>query len=467
MAFHRRLPWAGKGTQLLSVRDYGTMNAMDGTEQSDWRRLLTPGQRARMLDDIARVSLAVGARLFPGQSWHDLDVSAGSVAARKSPVERLAFIEHTLPLLRQTAAQIGRDPLADPLKQPRAVAPAVRARRVTTQALLQAVRRGPDLHVLEETVTVMSRDIPENRALKSFLHVLERDSAAIARIAEAEEEAEAADRAGRCVSCLRALLYAPWWEEVGADGAAWLKPPTRRALGRPEYARVFREMSRYRASFAFDWGHPKLTLPPRESWRLYETWCLFVVLDALRAGGWEPVAGSGGDTPDLFAVREGRLTFTPMTGLAGRVLLRSPEGRRLSLVYNQTFAEGRHSLSHTMQPDITLASGNRLWLLDAKFKPYALPGEEGDDINQMHAYRDGIVGDAGHRTVARAWCLYAGQADAPNRSRLTYGRSEEAAVGALCLRPGEPDTFMHLCALLTGWLREESPTPKRPEPPGT
>jgi len=430
--------------------------SMSDGEQSDWRRMLTHGERARMLDDIARVSLAAGARLFPDQPWQDLDVSAGSLAARKSPVERLGFIEYALPLLTQAVAQIGRDPLLAPLAQSRPVAPAFRARRITTGALLQAVRRGPDLRSLEETVTVLSHDTPENRAVKSFLWVLVRDSAAIVRLAEAEEEAEAAGRAERCGGRLRGLLLAPWWEEVGAEGAAWTKPPTRRATARPEYARIFQEMARYRAGFGFDWSHPNLTLPPRESWRLYETWCLFVVLDALRALGWAPTieaGGAGSGTPGLFAVREGRLTFTLAMGASGRVALCSPEGKRLSLVYNQTFAEGRHSLSHTMQPDITLASDDRLWILDAKFKPYALGGEEADDINQMHAYRDGIVDEAGRRVVAHAWCLYAGQADVPNRSHLTYGRSDKSAVGALCLRPGDAATLTNLCVLLADWLR--------------
>ncbi len=440
---------------------------MSDGEQPDWRRMLTRGERARMLDDIARVSLAAGARLFPDQPWQDLDVSAGSLAARKSPVERLGFIERALPVLTQAAAQIRRDPFADALARSRPVAPALRARRVTTQALLQAARRGPDLRFLEETVTVLSHDTPENRAVKSFLRTLERDCAAIAQIAEAEEEPEAAGRAGRCGRQVRGLLLAPWWEEVGTEGAAWTKPSTRRAILRPAYARVFQEMARYRAGFGFDWDNPNLTLPPREIWRLYETWCLFVVLDALRALGWAPVSEAGSDAPGLFAVREGRLTFTLATGTAGRVALRSREGGRLSLTYNQTFAEGRHSLSHAMQPDITLASEDSLWILDAKFKPYAQPGEEGEDINQMHAYRDGIVDETGRRIVARAWCLYAGQADAPNRSRLTYGRSEEAAVGALCLRPGDAGAFTSLCALLAGWLRAEWPTPARPAFPGT
>jgi hypothetical protein len=437
------------------------------TEPPDWRRMLTREERARMLDDIARVSLAAGARLFPDQPWQDLDVSAGSLGAHKSPVERLGFIECTLPLLTQAAAQIGRDPLAAALSQARPVASALRARRVTTTALLQAARRGPSLRSLEETVTVLSHDTPENRAVKSFLRMLGRDCAAIARIAEAEEEAEAAHRAARCGLRLHGLTVGSWWEEVGDEGAAWTKPPTRRAAGRPEYARVFQEMARYRAGFGFDWGHPWLTLPPREAWRLYETWCLFAVLDALRALDCLPAAEAASDRPGLFAVREGRLTFTLAMGTSGQVALRSLEGRRLSLVYHRTFAEGRHSLTHTMQPDITLASGDSLWILDAKFKPYALGGEEGDDINQMHAYRDGIVDEAGRRVVARAWCLYAGQADAPNRSHLTYGRSAQSAVGALCLRPGDTETFMNLCALLAGWLREASPTTARPAFPRT
>ncbi len=433
---------------------------------TDWRRMLTPGERARMLDDIARVSLAAGARLFPGQPWQDLDVAARSVAARKSPVERLGFIERVLPILAQAAAQIGRDPLGVTSVEARPVSP-TRARRVTTSAVLRAARRGPDLRSLEETISVVSFDTAENRGVKSFLRLLEQDCAAIGRIAEAEEEEEAAGRAEDCGRRGRGLLRAPWWEEVAADGAAWCRPPTRRAAGRAEYAAVYREMSRYRTGFGFDWGHPWLSLPQRDSWRLYETWCLFVVLDALSALGWVPIGGLGSGTAELFAVRDGRLTFTLATGKAGRVALRSPDGGRLSLTYNRTFGEGKHSLTHTMMPDITLACGDTLWVLDAKFKPYLLPGEEGEDINQMHAYRDGIVDEAGRRVVAHAWCLYAGSADAPNRGHLTYGRSEEAAIGALCLRPGDAGTFTALCGLLAGWLGGAAGTPAQPAFPGT
>ena len=433
----------------------------------DWRRLLTPEARARMLGDIARVSLTVGAHLFPDQPWQDLDVSADSLAAHKSPVERLGFIESALPRLTHALTQIGRDPLTAAIPQTRSVAPPLRARRVTTAALLEAVRRGPAARSLDETVTVSTTDTPENRAVRSFLSVLARDCRAIHQIAEAEDETEAAGRAEECRRRLRGLLALPGWEEVAADGAAWTTPPTARAALRPEYALVYREMARYRAGFAFDWDQPLLTLPPRETWRLYETWCLFVALEALGSLGYHPIAGAGPETADLFIVREGRLTFSLATGSAARVSLRSPKGGRLALTYNQTFAEGRNSLSHTMQPDITLASDTHLWILDAKFKPYAMPGEEGEDINQMHAYRDAIVDDAGQRTVVSAWCLYAGRVDAPNRPRMTYGRAAGTTVGALCLRPGEAATLTNLRGLLSEWLTEATPGSMPPASPQT
>ena len=423
----------------------------------DWHLLLTPDERAWMLGDIARVSLAVGARLFPAASLSDLDVSAGSLLARKSPMERLGFILHALPGLAQAVTQIGRGPLTDSVCRTRPVSPPVRARRVGTAALLQAARRGASFRTLEETLTTVTADTPENRAVKAFLALLAGDSAAIACIATAEEEWDTAARAESCHTRLGGLLAAPWWEEVGPERA--VRPPTRRAAARPEYARLLRERDQYRAAFCFDWTHPRLTLPARETWKLYETWCLFAVVETLGGLGYAPAAApQDAGMPELFALREGRLTWTLAGDTASRLTLRSPDGRRLTVTYRRTFAEGRESLSHAMQPDITLDTDGRLWILDAKFKPYALPGEEGGDINQMHAYRDAIVDADGKRVVAQAWCLYAGQADAPNRALVTYGRTPQA-VGALCLRPGDPVTAAHLASLLGGWLGEAPPTP--------
>jgi len=343
------------------------------------------------------------------------------------------------------------------------VTPPARARRVGTHAILQAARRGSFARYLDETVTQVTPDTPENRAVKAFLWALERDCVAIARLAEAEES-EALGRAEHCASQIQRLLAESWWGEVTLDPTAWTKPPTLRATVQPEYASVYRAMHRYRAGFGLDWSHPFFSLPPRETWRLYETWCLFQTLNALRELGYTAHAEM------LFQIREGRLTFTLAQGEMARVSLCSPQGHRLTLTYNQAFQQGERSLSHMMQPDITITeegATQTLWILDAKFKPYALPGEEGDDINQMHAYRDAIIDRDGQRCVARAWCLYTGLADFPNRARITYGNGENAIVGALCLRPGNSETLTNFRALLASWLGETPPTAAPPQCPET
>jgi len=429
--------------------------------EADWRRLLTPEERAWMLGDIARVSLAAGASLFPEQPWQDLDVYPGSLTAHKSPIERLAFIERILPILTRAIGQIHRFPVQKLVAKTRPIAPPVRARRVGTQAILQAARRGPSARHWDETVTMPSCDTPENRAVKSFGRILQKDSAAIARIADAEGESEAYERAVSCALQFQGLLAAAWWEQVTTDSEAWAKPPTQRAIARLPYAQIFAERSRYRKEFAFEWNQSLWTVPPRETWRSYETWCLFRALDALRVLGYAPAAGT-----DTFRLREGRLLITLAQGEPSRIRLNGPLGRRLSLSYNQTFAQGERSLSHTMQPDITVeeVASASLWILDAKFKAYALPGEETGDINQMHAYRDAITGPRGAPAVARAWCLYTGQAEATNRERITYGVSD-GPVGALCLRPGSDAAFKNLCELLAAWLMVKPPLSTQPESP--
>ena len=426
---------------------------LNETVEADWRRLLTPAERERMLDDIARVSLAVGTTLFPEQPWQDFGVSTGLLTGRSSPIERLAFIESALPGLTQAVGQISRFPLQTMTTKTRPIAPPVRARRVAEQAILQAARRGPAVQHWAETIITPSHDTPENRAVKSFGRLLEKDCAAIARIADAEGETEISQRAEQCAVKIRSLFTETWWEQVRWDPTAWITPPTQRVMAQPSYALIFALRDRYRKQFVLDWDHPLFHLPPCEAWRLYETWCLFQVLEALTTRGYAPSPGT-----DMFRLRHGRLIVTLAQGEPSRIRLMGPQGRRLSLLYNQTFAQGERSLSRTMQPDIIIedAASPSLWILDAKFKAYGLPGEEISDINQMHAYRDAILGPRGERTVAHAWCLYTGIADAPNPERISYGVSN-GPVGALCLRPGSEGAFKNLCDLLAAWLTVEPP----------
>ena len=422
---------------------------MSDSAEPNWRRLLTEAERDALLADIGRVALAIG---LPSLLPAGLPFGAAfGGAGRSSPAERLALLESLLPTLELAAAQMARDPLTALVSETRPVAPPVRARRVAAPALLRAVRLGHAGRFVEETVASVCADAPENRAVRSFWARLAQDAAALAAQAEAEGEIGVAAQAGDCARRLERLPRAAWAEGAARDPSAWTRPVTSRAAARPDYAEIFRARDRWRAALRFEAEQPSLILDSRDVWRLYETWCLFQTLDALRTLGFAP-AKPHAPTPSLLTIRDGRLLWTLAPGRAWAITLTGPHGRTVRVAYNQTFAEGRESVSHAMQPDITLSSGDVRWVLDAKLKAYTLPGEEGEDINQMHAYRDGIVDSTRTRIVARAWCLYAGRADAPNRPRLTYSSAPDPPVGALNLRPLAPAAFAALCDLLSLWL---------------
>lgn len=406
-----------------------------------------------MLDDIARVSLAVGRRLFPERAWDDLDITAGSLATHKSPVERLWFIERLLPSLARSVHQIAETPLTHVAREARTVTPPARARRVATADVLAAVRRGHADRSLTEQAAAWSPDTPENRAVKAFLEALRRDAAAIGIIAEAAEEAEIVQTARRAAGRLRVLGTLPPWEDVTDDAGAWRIPPTHRMLADGRYAGPAEAMRRYRRSFQFDWDTPLFGLPSRETWRVYEAWGLFQTLEALLALGYAPDAGPPTASNTLFAVHQERLTFALVKGVESQVSLAGMDGRRLALFYNHSYPQRSRSLSRTMQPDIALErDGGTTWILDPKFKAYAAAGAEGDDVDQMHAYRDAIVDAGGATVVGRAWCLYVGSPEAPARPLIAYGPPAASIVGALRLRPGEPEGWERLCHLLAGWL---------------
>lgn len=424
---------------------------MSESPETEWRRLLSDVERTRMLQDIAQVSLAVGRRLFADRSRDDLDIAAGSLVSRKSPVERLGFIARLLPGLTNTVEQIARGPLVAPVTQSRIAAPPERARHIGASALLRAVRNGHSARWVEDSTTTLTPDTPENRAVRAFLQRLRRDVQAIRTMAEAAKEEEIAQTAQECARRLSGLGERLYGGEPEPGATAWSTPPTHRMLAHPVYARVADWMRQYRQSFSFDWGHPLFSLPARETWRLYETWGLFQTLQALLALGYVPNSAET-DAAALFGLKEDRVFFRLVKGQESRVTLQGPGGHIVALFYSRSYAAKRQSLSRTMQPDIALDDGTgRTWILDPKFKTYGAPGDESDDVDQMHAYRDAIIDGNNGKPVQRAWCLYAGSAEGPSRPLIAYGSPALSIVGALCLRPGDDESFARLSQLLAAW----------------
>mgnify|MGYP000856548525 CR=1 FL=1 len=438
-----------------------------------------------MLAEIARVALAIGRDVWPRHALTDLDVSGtGSDAdADTCPRERLAFLEAVWPRADAALKLIESAPPTAVTPMTRVIA-SERARRVTPRAVLEAVRSG-DLapagapedtatppaplaarlggrlpRRVAETAFEATHDTPANRGVKTLVAQWARDLAAVAERAEAVGEAGVATRALSLRRSLRAHLTAPDlpWRDLPLLPAV---PPLPAALrGHGAYRSLHDQWRRYRESFAFDWSAPLFSLPARDTWLLYEYWCLFAVTDALREMGWRAAAPADG-----FALTRDGLTFSLAPGATLRGNL--PGSGTLTLTYRRHFgragddgtgaagARRWHSRSHALTPDITLERAGRLLIFDAKFKTYAGKEWQTEDIRQMHSYRDAIRrGDAPAGAVTAAWLLYAGVATGPNRPVIAYPAATpdhpfgNGDVGALLLRPGDDGR-----PLLTEFLR--------------
>ena len=458
--------------------------------------LLTEGERRRMLREIATVALTIGRDLYPENDLTDLDIGVSpDSTADVCPRERLAFIASVWPRLASALERIEAEP-PPALQQGTRLVPLERARRIAPKDLLAALRRAPVR--VAERIALPHYDTPANRLVKTVLANFARDLGVIFDLATVSALPEIAGEAFRLRRAIRSALRRSPWQTLPlssstANVSAWA------GLRSHGPYRLFWDAGRrYRQGFAFDWSNPLFTLPARETWLLYEYWCLFQVADALRGLGFRTVGS------DSFALSRSGLTFRLAWGRASRLTFASPKNRRIHLYYTREFVPPRetpspntlYAATHALRPDITLETDDgRLLVLDAKYKGYAgqasgigdrASGEEGrepenlpltNDINQLHAYRDGIrggyrVSGIGHqegqmgkmksassdarspmpdtwppnpesRTPVRAgWLLYVGRLAGGNSPIISYPRSTPDApfgrgeVGALLLRPG-------------------------------
>lgn len=418
--------------------------------------LLTESERRTMLVEIATVALAVGSDLFPDTDLQDLDIGAnrGDEPNDACPRERLAFLAAAWPRLAAALARLEAEP-APALIFGTREAPVERARRVTPKDLLAGIRRGYPLRVAER-VALPSFDTPANRMVKATLAAFARDlraAASLIAVSGVSDRAELEATTFRLLRSIRRALLRPPWRALPVVAQPAL-PVSLRAHG--AYRLFWDTWRHYRRGFVFDWAHPLFTLPPRDAWLLYEYWCLFRVAAALRS------IGCRATTSDAFTLSRSGLAFTLVKGRGGRLTFRTPSGERVGLLYNPyypTLAAGDHRLgaaSHAMRPDIALEVGDSLLFFDAKFRSYAdtVPEDmDADnmplvkDLNQMHAYRDGIRrGES--RPVQSAWLLYIGRRAGADRTVIAYPANDPirpfgaGEVGALLLRPGRNDSLL-------------------------
>lgn len=160
------------------------------------------------------------------------------------------------------------------------------------------------------------------------------------------------------------------------------------------YRQVFQCFSRLRlaARVPLDRDLVRRLLESRDISELYEIWCYFTMVSAVKE-----ILG-----PPIHAETFRRKSTRILLRQGFRVLW--PGGTSLS--YNQPFSpSGRGSYSVPLCPDITLSipSGENagLHLFDAKFR---LDGDDfhKTDLHKMHAYRDALL------EARSAWVLYPG-----------------------------------------------------------
>jgi len=461
--------------QYLSLRD-------ELRAARRWQELLSPADRQCLLADIARVAITIGRDLHPDRRIDDLDIGNGA-GKDACPRERLGYLEAVWPRLSATLRRIESAPLTALSRED--ITTSVErgsVRRVVPEAVLTAIRTG-DLFTLDPSKTELpplaillrgrlprrivqriatpTTKTPENLAVKSVLIGLVQDIRAIADLAVQANAPDIARRAEALLRSVRRHLNAEPWRSLPATAGAPIRIPLPATLP-PPYSFIFETWRRYRGAFGFDWSSPIFHLPVRETWQLYEIWCLFAVADALRSLGFCPTHPSDG-----FALTRSGLTLSVARGRPLRLTFTaSRRGRiRVTVTYSPTFAriddsnqQGWHSLSHTLTPDIVLEVGSNALILDAKFKTYADPGALLPDIQQMHTYRDAIRRAGVSGAVRGAWLLYAGAHGVREprvigypgaTAELPFGHGE---IGALRLRPD--DSTPILPQLLAIFLEE-------------
>ncbi len=462
-----------------------------------WRELLTDTDRQTMLLDIARISLLTAGDLQDTKPYLDGDIPAAvdpaQTGAAPCPLERLAFLQTAWPRLETALVHIEANPPAV-LQSETRWTETEKARRVRPKDVLLALRTGganglvpaPNAiaavplarrlngnlpRKLPETVSVSRTDTPVNRATKAVIARLVSDLKTIAQRAQEAGLPNAAREAERLQSRVRRQLMAPLWRDLPAPRAGLSPPVLRRQLLPPSlraswpHRRIHDTFRDYTDRFALNWEQPLFVLPAQKTWLLYEIWCVFAFAGLLRELGFRPknednwiAFGPHGLSSRLATDRASRLVF-----------VHRETGQTATLTYNRYFgrgdetgAAGWHSRGRALRPDIALEAGAEILVLDAKWKTYREPGWEGDDIRQMHSYRDAIAFGPSRNVVPSAWLLYPG-AVLPETRRpvIAYPAATLTApfgnreVGALGLRPGTELTNSPLARLVSDFLARQ------------
>lgn len=430
------------------------------------RNKLTREQFAAMVDDI-NAEAAIAYSLSPATQRIDLGQQRQTLG-----LAQLEYVRQLMKPLQRAVEAIARRPrklliyedAMVELARARAAGDRTMAWLLRHPSQLQTVTVGRvppgarDLHRqlnghLPEQIQVARRmisyDVYENQLIKDFLRRLgavlrhtrsQLDKAAASRDLDESIQGLARRRVGEVMVHSRSihrLLDIEFLEEVGP--LRQLKPVTPTLRKDPLYARflhLYRQFDRAITPFE---GEP-FQLSLEKTWQLYEYWCFFKVIAALRQ-----LAGAAPE----FDARSMMETHADGVSLAlpGAEV---PITCRLCAYFQKAYgfygwdkasaATRVGTYSHEMRPDISIEicddSGGieQIVILDPKYRVSAQSLNQA--LDDMHRYKDAIVGPDRQRLVHTALVLCPSQ----ERAKRLYFQEDYIqahGLGALALRPGD------------------------------
>jgi len=333
---------------------------------------------------------------------------------------------------------------------------------------------------IQTTRRLVSHDVYENRLLKHFLRRLNRVLRRTqARLAETEQDSNRVDEPVRRLARRRLgelkgyrhivynLLDLDFLQEVGP--LRRFRPVTQALRRDPFYARFYTLYRQFeRAITPFDGAPFRLSL--EKTWQLYEYWCFFQVISALRT-----LVGDGLE----FDAR------SLLQSHADRVSLALPKAevqinKRLKVFFQKSYEYYSKrkvgTYSHKMRPDISIEVDDgdghveRVILLDPKYR-VSKPSIN-QAMDDLHRYKDAIVGPEGQHLVTTALVLCP---DAERAKPLYFQGDYIRAhgLGAIALRPGSdggvdnvPALAAHLARVLGIGAESQTNPSAGPSHPG-
>ena len=277
-----------------------------------WERILTPEQRSAMVDRIRQVSFGLAWDLY---SEEDISVMPSQV--RGGAISLNVLLEYCNGIFRRLSrliALIDRSPnqrltrervfvdfsltrRSGPgsinwlMSHPRShrferAAPESTA-APNLKAMISQGSENPEQAYLpseiSETRVQIDYNTYENRFVRRFLTTMHSDINTLANLAEFQGEQKIRGQAEGLMRGVSELLQ---YDFLKYSSNATYIQPTSTLHRQPYYHQIYEMYTTYRRIFDFDWGNPLFKLPLRRSWLLYEYWCFFTVVEALKQLGF-------------------------------------------------------------------------------------------------------------------------------------------------------------------------------------